>query len=123
MFEYAATVKRVKDGDTLVMDIDLGFFVHIEEIVRLAHVDTPETINFDAGGLNDPAKSYIMACVPPGAGCVVRISRKEKYGRWLAVILFRPGVSDRVEILRDPRILNEELVDRGFAKAYEGGKK
>jgi endonuclease YncB( thermonuclease family) len=106
-----------------VLDLDLGFFVRIEETVRLARINTPETVNWSAKGIDDPAKNFILQLLPPGAVCVARITRKEKYGRWLADILFRPGVADRAEILQNPRVLNDELVREGFALPYDGGRK
>ena len=35
MFEYAATVVRVVDGDTIYFDVDLGFFIRMTMDVRL----------------------------------------------------------------------------------------
>jgi len=123
MFQYGATVGRIVDGDTLWLDVDLGFRTHVQIDVRLAHINTPESINWTAKGLIDPAAVYVAKCLPPGAPVVVDILKQEKYGRWLAVIYFQPGVSDRLKILENPRVLNDELVREGLAKRYEGGKK
>lgn len=123
MFQYEAKVIRIVDGDTLWLDIDLGFRLHIQTDVRLAHINTPETVNYSLQGISDPAAAYVSECVPPGASCVVEISRPDKYSRWLATIFFLPGEVDRAKILAGPRVLNDELVKRGFAKHYEGGKK
>ena len=44
MYEYAVTIKRVVDGDTVDVDIDLGFgVVLIKERVRIMGIDTPES--------------------------------------------------------------------------------
>lgn len=43
LYHYKATVKRVIDGDTVVVDVDLGFSVVLrDQPVRLAKVNTPE---------------------------------------------------------------------------------
>lgn len=123
MFQYEAKIKRIVDGDTLILDVDLGFKIHTEIDVRLARIDTPEILNYTAKGIDDPAKLFIMQNLPPGSVCVVGISRAEKYGRWLAEVYFQPGESDRMKILQNPRVLNDELVRNGFAKLYDGGKK
>ena len=123
MFEYLARVIQVVDGDTMKLDIDLGFKCHIFETVRLARIDTPETVNYTAQGVHDPAKMYILDKAPIGSYCVVKITRQEKYGRWLADLYFLPGESDPLKILQNPRVLNDELVRQGFAKSYSGGKK
>lgn len=123
MYEYFGRVLRVIDGDTMELDLDLGFRVHVSETVRLARINAPDVVSWGVDGLNDPAAVYILANLPIGAGCVAQISRAEKYGRWLADILFRPGAVDRFDILKNPRVLNDELVDRGLAVLYDGGKK
>ena len=123
MFQYEAKIVSVVDGDTMILDLDLGFKIHITETVRLARINTPEIVNYGATGIDDPARVFVMERCPPGSVCVANISRREKYGRWLADILFRPGESDRDQILQNPRVLNDELVKAGLAKPYAGGKK
>lgn len=123
MFQYQAQVIRIVDGDTIWLDIDLGFRMHMEIDVRLAGVNTPETVSYKVGGIVDPAAVYVAKWIPPGATCVVDISKPDKYGRWLARIMFQPGVVDRMKILENPRVLNDELIAEGLAKAYSGGKK
>ena len=44
MYEYRATIRRVVDGDTVDVDIDLGFGVWLkDERVRIMGIDTPES--------------------------------------------------------------------------------
>ena len=44
MFEYRCTILRVIDGDTVDVDIDLGFGVWMrKERVRILGIDTPES--------------------------------------------------------------------------------
>ena len=43
MFEYFCKVTRVVDGDTIDVDVDLGFNIWHKARVRLAGIDTPET--------------------------------------------------------------------------------
>ena len=123
MFQYEARVLSIIDGDTLKLNIDLGFHVNIEVTARLARINTPEIVGFTAKGIDDPAKRYIMQNLPVGSVCVVEISRTEKYGRWLADILYQLGETDRKKILETPRNLNNELVRNGFAKPYDGGRR
>lgn len=44
-FNRSAVLKRVVDGDTLDVEIDLGWSMTLKERVRLAGVDTPEINN------------------------------------------------------------------------------
>lgn len=123
MFQYTAKIISVLDGDTLKMDIDLGFRAHIFETVRLARIDTPESVKYTLDGIVDPSRNYILTHCPVGSVCVVGITRQEKYGRWLAELFFMPGETDPLKILQNPRVLNDELVRVGFAKPYDGGRK
>mgnify|MGYP001471476394 FL=1 len=44
MYEYKATVVKIVDGDTVDVDIDLGFGVVLkDERVRIMGIDTPES--------------------------------------------------------------------------------
>ena len=43
MYEYACTVDRVVDGDTVDVVLDLGFDVRFFSRVRLYGIDTPES--------------------------------------------------------------------------------
>ncbi len=84
MFEYAACVVRVVDGDTLIVDIDLGFHVwRRAERLRLLGIDAPERDS--AAGQR--AVRQLRAVLPVGAAVVVRTRRQDKYGRWLSVVL------------------------------------
>lgn len=123
MFQYEAQVKRVVDGDTLELNIDLGFGVGIDQIVRLAHINAPDSVQWSLSGIEDPAKDFIISKIPPGAVCVVNISRKEKWGRWLAEILYLPGSISREEIAMQGRQLNQEMITAGLVTPYEGGRK
>jgi len=123
MFQYEARVLSIIDGDTLKLNIDLGFHVCIEATVRLARINTPEIVSFTTKGIDDPAKRYIMQNLPVGSVCVAEITRTEKYGRWLADIFYQLGETDRKKILETPRNLNNELVRNGLAKPYDGGRR
>lgn len=118
MFQYSAKVMRVVDGDTLWLDIDLGFYTHRETDIRLAGINTPERVEYRAQGIVDPAKAYVESNVPPGSSVVVDITTRDKYGRWLGVIRFLPGSTVREDILQNGRVLNHELLAQGLAKPY-----
>lgn len=42
MFDFAARLVRVIDGDTVVMEVDVGFRLKATQRIRLANIDTPE---------------------------------------------------------------------------------
>lgn len=83
-YEYIASIHRVVDGDTVDMEVDLGFSTHIRERFRLTGIDAPET-NTKEGFA---ATQALQAFLPVGK--VVKIvttkDKREKFGRYLAVI-------------------------------------
>lgn len=117
LYTYRCTVARVVDGDTIDLNIDLGFNVWIKERVRLYGIDTPETRTRDliekAAGFK--AKQYVEDWVKDPAGLAVRThkDKRGKYGRTL-------GEIHRIGWVKT---LNQELVDLGLAKVYFGGKR
>lgn len=82
MYNYLARVLRWVDGDTVKMEVDLGFHVKITETFRLLGVDTPER-----GEPNyNEAKSMAESLAPVGSLVYVRTHKQDKYGRWLVDI-------------------------------------
>ena len=43
MYEYKCDITRVVDGDTVDVDIDLGFDIIFKSRIRLYGIDTPES--------------------------------------------------------------------------------
>ena len=117
LYHYRCTVERVVDGDTIDLVLDLGFKVSIRERVRLYGINTPETRTRDkvekAAGLK--AKAFVIGWLDH-AGDLIVITRKDKrgkFGRVLAEIIEADG----------GLTLNQELVARGLAVPYFGGKR
>ena len=107
MYEYTAKVTNVVDGDTIDVDIDLGFDVHINTRLRLAGVNCAE-LNTPEGVLARRWTQYNLL------GTTVTIKtdkdKKEKYGRYLAV----------VEVPSWSYNFNDALIKKGYAVAYDG---
>lgn len=100
---------NVVDGDTVDLDLDLGFSLVLRQRVRLYGIDTPEVRTRDAAekerGL--AAKAFVQAWFAEGAEVLVRTTKEEKFGRMLADC-FREGRPT----------LAQELLSRGLAKPY-----
>jgi micrococcal nuclease len=118
MYQYAATVNRVVDGDTIYFDVDLGFYIKLTVDVRLKGVNTPETRGATReAGLK--AKAFVAEALPAGSLAVITTYKKpEKYGRYLADVLYLPGAKTRDEILANGKSLNKELLDKGLAVPF-----
>jgi micrococcal nuclease len=118
MYEY--TIKKllkVVDGDTIKVEIDLGFDLSVTTTIRLAGIDTPEsrTKDLKEKQLGLDAKKWLETTLT--AAQVVRIKTErdadEKYGRLLGT-LYLPTES---------KSINELMVENGYAWKYDGGTK
>ncbi len=115
MYEYPCKIVRVVDGDTVDVDIDLGFshWIHNERI-RLYGVDTPECRTRDAeekaAGLL--AKKFVEDALHVGGTYTLTTKERGKFGRYLGVIM----LSDRTSI-------NAVLVTEHLAVPYHGQSK
>ena len=114
MFEYyVKKVTKVVDGDTIDVEIDLGFDISFSSRVRLAGIDTPESRTTDKmeKTLGLEAKAYLKHKID-----VIKTEKmdsSEKYGRILGwVFLDGANVS-----------LNEKMIADGHAWGYLGDTK
>ena len=118
MYTYKAKLDRVVDGDTIDVNIDLGFDISVHKRVRLAGIDTPEsrTRDLEEKKRGLAAKDRLIEILDKGS---LQVESKEvgKYGRVLGVLHVYP------ESLDLPINVNETLVSEGHAVEYHGGKK
>ena len=116
MYEYACTVKRVVDGDTIDVILDLGFSVSYESRVRLYGIDTPEsrTRNKDEKARGKLASAFLSKAIELADQVVIRTELKDsrgKFGRVLGTVIC------------DGEDVNQGMVDGGFAVKYYGQSK
>ena len=115
-------IKKVLDGDSIDVIIDLWFDLAKTERVRIAGVDTPEkrTRNLEEKALGIDAtewlKDKLEGAIDGDDDLVIRtelVGGGCKYGRLLGWLYI--GDSDLS--------LNEQMITEGYAWAYDGGKK
>ena len=115
MYEYECKISRVVDGDTVDVDIDLGFGTwRCSERIRLYGVDTPEcrTRNAEEKAAGLLAKKFVQEALHVGGTYKLQTREKGKFGRFLGVIF----VSDKTSI-------NTALVTEHLAVPYHGQSK
>ena len=118
--EYDVVVIKVVDGDTVDVDIDLGFGICLkDERVRIMGIDTPESRTSDRVEdlFGEVAKSRLKVLMKDGGKLITTEDRKGedmkgKFGRILGD--FRIG---------DGRKVTDILIEEGHAVAYFGGSK
>ena len=122
MHEYNCTIRRVVDGDTVDVDIDLGFGIWIHnERVRLYGIDTPESRTRDLeekkAGLF--AKDVVLHYLPEGSKQVLRTHKDKvgKYGRVLGEFVIYDSLADR------QTTINQFMIDHKIGVQYSGKSK
>jgi micrococcal nuclease len=119
MFEYyVKKVTKVVDGDTIDVDIDLGFDISFSSRVRLAGIDTPESRTSDKmeKALGLEAKAYLKNAIDGAKSVVIKTEKmdsSEKYGRILGWVYL-----DGSE-----KSINEQMILDGHAWGYMGETK
>lgn len=83
MYTYKAKVKRVVDGDTVDLDVDLGFHVIIRLRGRLMDVDTPERGHQDWSRATETFERLLKEQEDKEGYITVSTGKTGKYGRWL----------------------------------------
>jgi micrococcal nuclease len=111
VYEYTATIIKVVDGDTVHLDVDLGFDIKRKDSFRLMGINAPEmktpegivSRNHLCELLNWPANSAVVV--------TTHKDQREKYGRYLATLFI------------DGKNINDAMVEAGEAVPYSGGKR
>lgn len=108
LYHYRAKYVRAYDGDTVTLDIDLGFETWLNnQTIRLYGIDTPE-IRGDERQEGLKSRDYVRDRLENANNIILKTykDKKGKYGRWLA------------EIFVDGENLNHTLVGLGLATKY-----
>jgi len=119
LFDYLCKVTRVVDGDTVDVEIDLGFQVMHRARVRMLGIDTPEsrTRNLAEKALGLASKARLKELLKGKKTKLVCTKEKGKFGRVLATV----WTIDK--ITGEETNVNDRLCEEGHARPYFGGKK
>ena len=120
MYEYKVNILKVVDGDTVDVDIDLGFGVWLRnERVRIVGIDCPESRTSDRieKVFGEAAKQRVTSLLSSEATLISQVSKmgenmKGKFGRILGDFI---TINDQV--------ISTTLMEEGHAVAYNGGDK
>ena len=121
MYEYKCKLVKVVDGDTIDIDIDLGFGVWLQkQRIRLYGIDTPESRTSDATEkiYGMAAKEFLTKWTNSG-GLTIKTHKdaKGKFGRILGDFAVYDLSSD------SERHLTEMMISDGYGVKYEGQNK
>ena len=125
MYEYKCRIVKIVDGDTVDVDIDLGFGIWLnDERVRIMGIDTPESRTRDKVEkiFGKAAKARLKELLGPYATLKTRVARdgedmRGKFGRVLGDFEVYYHKEDRYTTVTDI------LIKEGHAVEYEGQNK
>jgi len=112
------SVTKVVDGDTIDADIDLGFDISLTKRIRFAGIDTPEsrTTNLKEKALGLESKEWLKKTLEGAKDIIIKTEKPdstEKYGRIIGHLFINGQETS----------LNNQMIDEGYALAYDGGTK
>jgi micrococcal nuclease len=120
MYEYKITIDRWVDGDTVDVDIDLGFGVWLhKERVRLFGIDTPEsrTRDLEEKKYGLAAKKFLTNMLDDDGGIILKTHKDKtgKFGRILGELWRTTNYADQS--------INNYMIDKHHAVMYLGQSK
>ena len=119
MYEYRVkNITKIVDGDTIDVDIDLGFNISYSQRVRLAGIDTPESRTSDKFEkvLGLESKEYLKYKLKDAKLIVIKTEKpdsSEKYGRILGWLYIDGNTVS----------INDQMIEEGYAWGYLGNTK
>ena len=115
-FVYKAVILKIVDGDTIDVEIDLGFHVFTKQRLRLCNIDAFEKNDKDPlkRALALKATNRVNELIPVGSAVILESFKQDKYGRFLAEVYSISPPSNSI---------NAILVEENLAVPYFGGKK
>ena len=116
MYEYQAIIKRVVDGDTVDVDIDLGFGVILkDERVRIMGIDTPESRTRDLTEKKFGLASKERLKSLLGKKSILKCKEYDSKGKFGRIL------GDFTTV--DGRMVTDVMIEEGHCVAYFGGSK
>ena len=120
MYEYRCKVVHIVDGDTVDVDIDLGFGVWMKkQRIRLYGIDTPEsrTRDLEEKKYGLAAKKFLTGMLDDEAGIILKTykDKEGKFGRILGELWRTTNYADQS--------INEYMVEKHHAVRYVGQSK
>lgn len=112
---YKAHVESVIDGDTIEVNIDLGFETWTKKKsmrlrgINASELDKPSRPSNNTQ-LADSAKAFIVKRLKGVPFVVVKTYKTDIYGRYIADLFYHPKFTDKRDVVKKGFFLNEELL-------------
>jgi micrococcal nuclease len=111
MYQYRIKkITRIIDGDTVDLDIDLGFNITVSHRIRLKDINAPETrtSNLEEKKKGIEARLWLEKELSKEGQWIIETTKEDKYGRMLGSL----------HLLGEAVTVNEKMLNKGIAKPY-----
>jgi len=111
MYQYKIKkITKVIDGDTVDLDIDLGFGITVSHRIRLKGINAPETKTLDLEEKNKgiQARLWLEKELSRSGEWIIETTKEDKYGRMLGTLY----------LVGDPVTVNERMLNESIAKPF-----
>lgn len=126
MYEYKVTVVKVVDGDTIDVDIDLGFgMVYKKQRVRMLGIDTPESRTRDKVEklFGKASKKHLKKLLEECESVSLVSHDKGKFGRILGELIVENMIATEGVSTNAAGNVNQMMIDNHHAVPYLGQSK
>jgi len=114
LYTYKASIVKIIDGDTIKVNIDLGFNTITAQVLRFRGINAFD-LNTKAG---KKAKSYVLSKLENNKTILVKTYKPDKYSRFLADIYYADNNDNFIPTTNSLSFLNQELLDNNHAVKY-----
>lgn len=111
MYQYKIKkINRIIDGDTVDLEVDLGFNLTLKQRVRLKDINAAETrtLNIEEKTKGLDAKEWLKKELSREGEWIIETVKEDKYGRILGTLY----------CVGDPVTVNERMLNEGIAEPY-----
>lgn len=122
LYVYKAILENVIDGDTLLVRIDLGFEVWVNQRLRFRGVNASELAKKgvppdEAEERAANAKAFVEQKLKPMPFIVIKTHKTDTYGRFIADIFYHPTLKQKEDVAISGFFLNDQLLQAGLVEA------
>lgn len=110
LYIYKAYVDKIIDGDTIWLDVDLGFNTWLKHKARLRGIDTAPIETTE--GQN--ALKYVKSVLKGLPFVIIKSHGRDKYDRHLIDLYYLRNAGEE-KVLKEGIFLNQELLDKEMA--------
>jgi len=114
LYTYKAYLERVVDGDTLLVYIDLGFGIYIQQRLRLRGIDASEIESKEG----QKAKKFVESELKDTNFLILKTHGSDIYDRYLVDVFYLKNERKIERIIEEGNFLNNRLVQEGLGNRF-----